>query len=319
MPPTDQMFAIPDPQAQGDQAQAVYAPCKNRALIGCNWLCDPASLPNLCQSCSHTIKIPNISDKLRKMYWRRLERAKRRLFYAIDRFDLPLEKTVSLEKGSLRFQFLGDEIHPDGNAKRIMTGHDNGLITINISEADNVIREKNRTAMGEPYRTLIGHFRHEVGHYYWDQLVDRPGVIDKFRDCFGDERQNYSDALQTYYANGPVKDWQQSYVSTYASAHPWEDFAETWAHYFHMIGGLETAYAYGLNPQPLRAGAPQLIQLTDPYHVPDYEQLMAHWIPITVAINAMNRSIGNRDYYPFTLSHNVSEKIRFIHDLIEEQ
>lgn len=319
LPSTDQLLVIPDERAPRAPGQPVYAPCENRDLIGCNWLCEPANKSKRCQSCSHTVRIPNISDPLKKLQWSRLERAKRRLIYAIIRFDLPLANEVVLGEGTLRFELLGDELHPDGKTKRVMTGHDNGLITINIAEADDAIREKNRTAMGEPYRTLVGHFRHEVGHYYWDQLVDREGVIDRFRECFGDERRDYSDALKTYYADGPPTNWQNSYVSTYASAHPWEDFAETWAHYFHMVGGLETAYAYGLNPQPLQVGAPQLIQLVDPYHVSDYEQLMTHWIPITVAMNAMNRSIGNSDFYPFALSQNVSEKLKFVHDLIGDQ
>ncbi len=313
------MLIVPAEQVRPATGEAIYVPCANRNLIGCNWLCEPASKSKRCQSCSHTVRIPNISDPEKKLQWRRLERAKRRLFYAIIRFNLPLENEVIHSKGNLRFELLGDEFHPDGKAKRVMTGHGNGLITINIAEADDAIREKNRTAMGEPYRTLIGHFRHEVGHYYWDRLVDQEGVIDKFRACFGDERRGYSESLKLYYASGPAENWEKTYVSTYASAHPWEDFAETWAHYFHMVGGLETAYAYGLNPQPLQSGAPHLEQLTDPYHVSDFEQLMAHWIPITVAMNAMNRSIGHSDYYPFALSRRVSEKLKFIHDLIEFQ
>lgn len=313
LPSSDDMVALPALDA------APYAACSNRDVLGCNWLVEARSKSELCQSCLHTIKIPNLADPEKKTQWRRLERAKRRLFYALIRFNLPLLDYVDHSEGTLRFQLLGDVIRADGRKKRIMTGHDNGLITINIAEADDAIREKNRTAMGEPYRTLIGHFRHEVGHYYWDRLVDKPGVIDLFRDCFGDERRDYGEALKTHYANGPVKDWQKSYVSTYSAAHPWEDFAETWAHYFHMVGGLETAYAYGLNPQPLQADAPQLVQLEDPYHVSDYDQLMAHWIPITVAMNAMNRSIGNSDYYPFALSKTVSKKLKFIHDLIENR
>lgn len=311
------MLVIPTEETQPAVEKTAFVPCANRELIGCNWLCDPASKSKRCQSCSHTIRIPNISDPAKKLQWRRLERAKRRLFYALIKFNLPLADEVVLSEGTLRFELLGDTFHPDGKTKRVMTGHDNGLITINIAEADDAIREKNRTAMGEPYRTLIGHFRHEVGHFYWDRLVDQAGVIDKFRACFGDERRSYLESLKQYYANGPIENWQKSYVSTYACAHPWEDFAETWAHYFHMVGGLETAYAYGLNPQPLQTGAPQLVQLIDPYHVSDFQQLMDHWIPITVAMNAMNRSIGHSDYYPFALSQSVSKKLKFIHDLIE--
>lgn len=314
---TDQMFATVLTEPQSYNGTSGYSLCANRDLIACNWLSEPSSPDGLCQSCCHTIKIPDISNLKNREKWSRLERAKRRLFYSLIKSGLRLDNKVSDVEGTLRFELLGDEFHPDGKKKRIMTGHDNGLITINIAEADDAIRERNRTMMGEPYRTLIGHFRHEIGHYYWDRLVTQPSVIDRFRHVFGDERRDYSQALATYYANGPLDDWQSSYVSAYSSAHPWEDFAETWAHYFHMVGGLETAYAYGLNPQPMEHNIAPLVQLIDPYSVHEYEQLLSHWVPITVAMNAMNRSIGHSDYYPFALSPYVSQKLSFIHDLIK--
>ncbi|MEN3974052.1 putative zinc-binding metallopeptidase [Emcibacter sp. SYSU 3D8] len=314
----DQVLVVPGHTDSAGTVAPEHLFCANRDLIGCNWLQETPNAAGLCQSCLHTVKIPDITDPEKLLRWGRLERAKRRLFYALIKFNLPLAIEADYSEGSLRFELLGDEFHPDGMKKRVMTGHDDGLITINIAEADDAIREKNRTAMGEPYRTLIGHFRHEVGHYYWDKLVDQAGVIEMFRACFGDERRDYSDSLKHYYANGPAQNWTNSYVSAYASAHPWEDFAETWAHYFHMVGGLETAYAYGLNPQPLQDGALPLVQLADPYHVVDFDQLVEHWVPITVAMNAMNRSMGNRDYYPFVLSLDISEKMKFIHRVIKD-
>jgi hypothetical protein len=293
--------------------------CANRELVGCNWLCDGDDQHGYCLSCLHTSKIPDISDDENRQHWDQLERAKRRLFYALIKFGFRLAQGGDDPASTLCFEFLGDEIRPDGKPERVMTGHHMGRITINIAEADDAIREKNRTSLGEPYRTLVGHFRHEVAHYYWDKLIGGQSVIDGFRACFGDERRDYSEALKAYYTNGPQPEWPQSFVSAYASAHPWEDFAETWAHYFHMVGGLETAYAYGLNPQPLDPGAPALVQLSDPYHVSDHEKLIEHWVPLTVAMNAMNRSMGNSDYYPFVLSRRISEKLKFVHDLIEAQ
>ncbi len=295
-----------------------HAVCANRDAISCNWLCDTQYNANLCQCCLHTVKIPDLSNAESLKRWSRLERAKRRLFYSLIKFNLPLSRMRDLAPGSLRFELIGDHIEPDGTQFRVMTGHDEGLITINIAEADDAIREANRQAMGEPYRTLLGHFRHEVGHYYWDRLVDRPGVIDKFRECFGDERADYSDALKAYYDGGPPPGWNASFVSAYATAHPWEDFAETWAHHFHMVAGLETAYSYGINPQPMQGGAAPLLQLTDPYHECDHDQLISHWQPITVAMNAMNRSMGNRDFYPFTLTPAITRKLRFVHDIVVE-
>ena len=237
---------------------------QNRDLIGCNWLSEPSSSSDLCQSCSHTIKIPNISSAENKKRWSRLELAKRRLFYDLIKSGLILDNQVTKAEGTLRFELLSDEITKNNETKKVMTGHDNGLITINIAEADDAVREKNRAAMGEPYRTLTGHFRHEIGHFYWDRLVDRPNVIDRFRCVFGDERADYLEALQIYYDNGPKPDWQSSYVSAYSTCHPWEDFAETWAHYFHMISGLETAHAYSLNPLPLEANAGPNNQIISP-------------------------------------------------------
>ncbi|MCA8870106.1 MAG: putative zinc-binding metallopeptidase [Rhodobacteraceae bacterium] len=315
LPSRDQLLMIPADQNPFNGSGAYLKTCANRDLIGCNWLSE-SSDEELCLSCRHTTKISDISDEINLVRWARLERAKRRLFYSIIKFRLPLENGPDGSSGLLRFNLLSDKIRPDGKTERIMTGHYNGRITINIAEADDAIREKNRTEMGEPYRTLIGHFRHEVGHYYWDKLISEQNVAEEFRAVFGDERRDYSKSLKTYYKNGPAANWQNSYVSAYASAHPWEDFAETWAHYFHMVGGLETAYAYRLDPQPLMANEPRLIQLEDPYHVLDVQQLIDHWIPLTVAMNAMNRSIGNHDYYPFVLAEVTLGKLKYIHDLI---
>jgi len=293
----------------------VPKPCGNRKLIGCNWLCENID-DDLCLSCRHTSKIPDVSEKINRDRWARLERAKRRVLYAIIKLKLPLETASEWSPGVLSFELLGDEIGKDGKAKPVMTGHNKGLITINIAEADDAIREKNRSDLREPYRTLIGHFRHEIGHYYWDKLIAEKNATADFRTCFGDERHDYSEALKVYYRDGPRPDWRNFHVSAYASAHPWEDFAETWAHYFHMVGGLETAYAYGISPQPLRIDEPRLIQIEDPYHVVDVQDLIDHWFPLTVAMNAMNRSIGNHDYYPFVLQPDTLRKLKFIHDLI---
>lgn len=309
----------------GDDGFAAKTPdhtlCGNRNQIGCNWICESDESNSLCLSCVHTTKIPNTQNDVHRMRWDRLERAKRRLFYAIIKFQLPLANHADGTRGFLHFELLSDQlgkVDKNGKPVRVMTGHSFGKITININEADDVIREKHRVAMGEPYRTLIGHFRHEVAHYYWDKLVANKPAITGFRQCFGDERADYSKALKAHYKSGPKANWQQSFVSAYAASHPWEDFAETWAHYFHMVSGLETAYAYQIDPQPIREGASPLPELADPYDVNDLERLLKHWIPLTVAMNAMNRSIGNSDYYPFVLSDAIRDKLKFIHTLIKQ-
>lgn len=320
-PSTDEIILL----AVGDDGFAAstadYLPCKNRQVIDCNWICEAGSGEHLCLSCVHTTKIPNLAIEQNVALWDRLERAKRRVFYAIIKFGLPLVEQVDVEESNLHFELLGDEtgkVDEDGKPVRVMTGHSQGKITININEADDAIRERNRIAMGEPYRTLIGHFRHEIAHFYWDKLVANQPCLDSFRTVFGDERANYSKALKAHYKDGPKPNWQHNYVSAYAGAHPWEDFAETWAHYFHMVSGLETAYQYDIDPQPIYRDAPALTELADPYDAVDLGQLLDRWVPLTVAMNAMNRSIGNRDYYPFVLSDAIREKLRFIHDLIHK-
>ncbi len=210
--------------------------------------------------------------------------------------------------------FLGDAV--DGT--HVMTGHDNGLITLNIAEADDAYREQTRTAMGEPYRTLLGHFRHEVGHYYWDRLVRDGGTIEEFRTVFGDETMDYDAALQAHYQNGAPANWRESYISAYATMHPWEDFAETWAHYLHMIDTLEMAYYFELRVSP-RLSSTEGLSATadrDPYTIEDVGNLLNEWLPVTFAVNSLNRSMGQPDLYPFVLSAPAIEKLGFVHRLV---
>ena len=315
----DRMFFLDTASPTHGGVSNSPGPCSNRRSIGCNWVSNTPSVKGLCLSCLHTSKIPNTGTQENLDRWNRLERAKRRLFYSIIKFALPLDMPGPDIAKSLHFQLLADDVDVDGKPKRVMTGHANGRITINISEADDAIRERIRTAMEEPYRTLIGHFRHEVGHYYWDRLIANKPALDRFRQCFGDERSDYGEALKNHYAVGPSAGWNTSFVSAYASAHPWEDFAETWAHYFHMVEGLETAGGYGINPQPLDNGKPSLVQINNPYREPDIQALVDHWVPLTVSMNAMNRSMGNQDYYPFVLSNVILGKLRFVHELIAAQ
>ena len=198
-----------------------------------------------------------------------------------------------------------------------MTGHENGLITINLAEADDSERERQRRQMGEPYRTLLGHFRHEIAHYYWDRLVANGPGIDEFRDIFGDERQDYVEALNRHYANGPPADWYEHFVTSYASTHPWEDFAETWAHYFHMVDTLETAAAFGLRVRPrVTMGADLATVIDFDPHISDMDRIIDAWLPLTFAANSLNRSMGLPDLYPFVLAPPVIVKLSFIHDRI---
>ena len=203
-----------------------------------------------------------------------------------------------------------------------MTGHDNGVIVVALKEADDAQREKLRTQMGEPYRTLLGHFRHEVGHHYWDILVrdGEPGNLDACRAVFGDDQQDYGEALKIHYNQGPPTNWSESFISAYATTHPWEDFAETWAHYLHMIDTLETASVYGLRVRPTvdTDGALNATINFDPYAARDIEQILEAWVPLTFAMNSLNRSMGLQDPYPFVIAPPVFKKLGFIHGLVHQ-
>lgn len=289
----------------------VFSACSNRELISCNWLVD-GDVSKPCLSCKHTLIIPDLSKPENCERWQKLENAKRLLFYSLFKFGLPVEDTLDSSAQRLRFELKADVLADSGKKIPTITGHDNGLITINIEESDDGVREQHRIAMGEPYRTLIGHFRHEIAHYYWDVLIRDNGDTAQFRNIFGDERPDYGDALQRHYASGPPPQWEMRFVSAYASSHPWEDFAETWAHYFHMVDGLETAKSYNLIDLNLAGLSP------DPYKESLCQNLLKSWVPLTVSMNAMNRSIGNHDFYPFVLTDEISQKLKFIHLLIHK-
>jgi hypothetical protein len=289
----------------------LYKQCSNYAREDvCNWMIPAGAKSDLCASCQLTHTIPMLSDQNR-VYWKRLEAAKRRLLYSLWELKLqPTPKVDDPDKG-LAFEFLQDL-----PTKRVLTGHANGLITLNIAEADPAYREKTREQMHEPYRTLLGHFRHESGHYYFDRLIASSEWIEPYRALFGDERQDYGEALQRHYDNGPPLDWNDRYISSYASTHPWEDWAETWAHYLHITDALDTAFACGMTLDPKRPGEPELFIEERPLRIASFDELMNDWFALSYALNSLNRSIGMPDAYPFTLSVPVVDKLRFVHEVI---
>jgi hypothetical protein len=295
-----------------------YRLCANAATESCNWMIAADSPDTLCLACRHNRTIPDLSDPANLLRWRKLELAKHALFYALLRFGLPVEDRRQNPEMGLTFDFLADQPDHAGQVQRVMTGHDRGVITINIVEADDAERERIRGAMGEPYRTLLGHVRHEVGHYYWSRLVDDAGRHEEFRALFGDERQDYGAALQAHYANGAPAGWEANFVSAYAAAHPWEDFAETWAHYLHIVDTLETARAFGMKVRPrVRTDVNLSAEVDfDPYRASGIEELMEAWLPVTLAVNCLNRSMGQPDLYPFVLSPTAIGKLGLVHGLI---
>ncbi|WP_298965372.1 putative zinc-binding peptidase [uncultured Methylobacterium sp.] len=295
---------------------ARYRLCANAGFGACNWLVPAASGDSYCLACRHNRVVPDLSVDWNLVRWREIEIAKRRLFYSMLRMNLPLADRRS-DPAGLAFDFLVDPSEGHLLGPPVLTGHDNGLITLNLAEADDVERERRRTLFGEHYRTLLGHFRHEIGHYFWNVLVRHDPCLPRFRAVFGDERADYGLALQRHYAHGPGEGWQEHFVSSYATSHPWEDFAETWAHYMHIVDTLETASSFGLRVEPkLRTGLDLGARIDlDPYRQ-DFGRLIEAWLPLTFAMNSLNRSMGQSDLYPFRLTPSVIGKLSFVHDRI---
>ena len=290
-------------------------PCANRHL--CNWMLPVDDPGALCVCCRTTAIIPALTTPENAHRWMLIERAKQRLFYGLLSLKLAVPSKGEDAQRGLSFQFL-ESTAPE---QKVLTGHQDGVITLNIAEADDDERERMRNHLHEPYRTLLGHFRHEVGHYFWDRLIDGTPWLDEFRERFGDERADYAQALQQHY-NAPKPDWLSSYVSSYASSHPWEDWAECWAHYLHIVDGLETASAWGLtlaNAMPRSSGVPTSARPKplDPA-LPLPTPLIEQWLPVSQFINAMDRCLGTHDSYPFVLVTPVIEKLEFIHRVIGE-
>ncbi|MBE7212517.1 MAG: putative zinc-binding peptidase [Gluconacetobacter diazotrophicus] len=288
--------------------------CANAGYGACNWLVPADGGERFCLACRHNRTVPDLSDPELLALWRRLEQAKRRLFYSLLHLDIPLPNRIDDPAHGLAFDFLSDR--PGG--PKVLTGHDDGLVTINVREGDDAHREAMRHRMGEPYRTLLGHFRHEIGHWIWNRLVRDGGRLDAFRDAFGDERADYAAALERHYRDGAPADWQERSISAYATAHPWEDFAETWAHYLHIMDTLETANAFGLGVHPRVSAADGLdVNVAiDPYRTADMGRIVAQWLPLVFAVNSLNRSMGLGDLYPFVISQPVQRKLGFVHRLV---
>ena len=221
--------------------------CLNATECGCNWAAEPGS--GFCRACVLNKTIPDLSFAGNRERWIRVEAAKKRAVYSLLAFGLPVGAKANLgDEMGIAFDFLADPLiggTPTG--EHVLTGHDNGLITLNVAEADSDEREKMRVEMGENYRTLLGHFRHELGHYYWDRLIrDDPGRLERFHQLFGDESADYDEALRRHYAEGAPPDWETRHISAYAASHPWEDWAETFAHYLHITDTLEMVRALNI-------------------------------------------------------------------------
>ena len=266
--------------------------------------------------------------------WIRVEAAKKRAIYSLLAFGLPVGPKASPgDEMGIAFDFLADRLiggAPTG--EHVLTGHDNGLITLNVAEADSAEREKMRAEMGENYRTLLGHFRHELGHYYWDRLIrDDPGRLERFHVLFGDESADYDGALRRHYAEGAPPDWETRHISAYAASHPWEDWAETFAHYIHITDTLEMVGALNIPLARLETDAGEELPDSDKGQPPigqppqavgvaktvePFDRTLARWLVLSEASNSINRCMGLPDLYPFVISQVAAQKLGFVHELI---
>jgi hypothetical protein len=285
-----------DPRSRELEALADRPRCANAEIARCNWIAEERGA--LCASCARTRTRPADGDAEGLEALATAEAAKRRLLFELDE--------LGLQPGQdLRFDLLSSAHEP------VTTGHADGLVTLDLAESGDAHREAMREQMGEPYRTVLGHLRHEVGHYFWTVLAPDEPTRERARRLFGDEREDYGAALDRHYEHGPPTDWAERHVSAYATMHPSEDWAETFAHYLHIRDTLQTARAYrvtaeGGNPSPPTPRTPEPGSM---------EALIAEWLPLSLALNELNRSMGNDDLYPFVLPPAVMDKLALVHDL----
>lgn len=284
--------------------------CNLHDLLGCSWLVEDAA-DGRCRSCRLTTVTPPRSDATLVAAWADAEHAKRRLVLECLALGLPIEQ--------VRFELLTGRVGP------VTTGHEAGVVTIDVDEADDAHRVALREQLSEPYRTLLGHFRHETGHALWRSLVEDAGRTDAFRGLFGDERADYAAALERHYGQIARPRRRDGHVSAYAGMHPHEDWAETFAHYLHIRSALRTAESAGIEPDRLftawrgadgrgPVGAPDT--LGEPAGESGADDLLARWLPLTFALNAVNRAMGHDDLYPFVLDATVVRKLGFVHDAV---
>lgn len=313
------------PWSAEDEQAPIFKRCANHAsAMGCSWLIGAreARRFKLCRACRLDRTIPDLGVPENGVLWARVELDKQRLVAALLALGLPVAAKQSEDpEHGLAFDLL----RKSASATPLLIGHADGVITLDVDEADDVHRESVRDAMHEPYRTMLGHLRHESGHYYWSRLVD--GSADwhePYRRLFGDERADYAAALQRHHAEGPPVDWPLRFVSAYASAHPWEDWAETWAHYLHISDTLDTALSFGLDAARLDLLAdpfpPSVLSRDGPPSAPaddaTFLGVIHAWVELASVLNELSRSMGARDFYPFVLPAAAVTKLHFVHRVI---
>jgi hypothetical protein len=307
----------PDRLVDPSATPQAWQRCATAELTGCNWLV-PAGTNALCESCvlTRTRAADDDPEGLAELVT--AEMAKRRLVFQLAELDLPVGPRDRQTGRGLAFDLLSS------SATKVITGHDNGVITLDLAEADDEHRERLRQQLSEPYRTVLGHFRHEIGHYYWPILVTGPDLLAACRAVFGDDRADYTRAVADHYAAADPTaaaldaPWRQTHISSYARMHPYEDWAETFAHYLHILDTLQTAESFGLGVAGgLRPGIrPEAADPTRPDGSGSFGEVVDHWLELSYALNQINRSMGHDDLYPFVLAPTVVRKLAFVDRLV---
>lgn len=294
--------------------------CGNGVRHGvCNWLLPSGPAEDLCPACRLNRTIPDLSSARNVQLWGRMEMAKRRLIYSFMRLGIPPAPQAA--SGGLAFDIVSTRENPS-----VTTGHLNGVITVNLEEADDTYRQINRQQLAESSRTLLGHFRHESAHYLWYRfLSDLPWedpLRIAFRERFGNEWLDYTEALNRHYQYGPPAGWEQQFITGYAASHPWEDWAETWAHYLQITDAMETSESLGIQVRhltvalemiPGSAGSLPFILGQSPAADGAFLAWLQRWMCLSTVLNEISDSLGEPALYPFVISAGVAQKLRLAH------
>ncbi|MEM8500970.1 MAG: putative zinc-binding metallopeptidase [Pseudomonadota bacterium] len=288
------------------EAKSAFKMCKNTIdFQNCNWLVEAEDANTLCKGCRFNRTIPNLAKAENLTRWSKVEAAKKRLLFTIYSLRLPITDGFSDSLNGLFFDFLEDE-----RSDPIMfanthapIGYLNGTVTINVLEADDDFREAVRVQMNEPYRTLLGHLRHESGHFFWGLVEKNETLLSTFRSLFGNDQEDYAAALTRYYSNKADSRWQDEFISQYASSHPLEDWAECWAHYLYIYDAMETVGEYFSQTPPLQNDT--------------FDGWIQAWGEVCIAYNEVNRGSGLGDLYPFVLNPEVVNKLRFVDQVVK--
>lgn len=297
--------------------------CTQSGNLACNWLVPEeehdAYQRGRCLADSLIRHEPAPDDTIAREKLVPAAGALRRLVFQLHDIGLPIEPFWRTE-GGLAFDLLSSYT----TGEKVTIGHADGVITIDLVETLDAYREQLRVRLGEPYRTMLGHFRHEVGHYYQNVLVETgPGAqtyLDRCRELFGDERAGYAEAIQRHYKFGAPDTWRESFISEYATMHPWEDFAECFAHYLHIADTIDTSREAGmvLHADRVRFSAPRDAAPLESYADAPIERLLYDWRWISLFFNRVNTAMGKDPLYPFEIPPPVVAKLGFVHRVIRQ-